>query len=292
MLRHRVLAGAFADTDQLGITAHQLENRRGHQMVVENHVRLLDRLQTTKGQQPGIARPGAHQNNFSRLAFGLIQLILQRLFRLRMIARHHQAGKAAGKDAFPEAATRFGGRQTGFQMVAPVARRFRQPPEVRRQQRFNFLAQNTRQHRRFAAGGDRHQQRRTVDDRREDKRAQRLVIHHVDQPVARVSRRKHPLVKRLILRGRNHQKNIIHQRVAKFRRPPAKRLARRQIGQRRRERPGDHLHLRLSAQQEFNLAFSNLIAADHQHGPLFQFGKKGQVIHGATTLLQSAILRL
>ena len=51
-------------------------------------------------------------------------------------------------------------------------------------------------------------------------------------------------------------------------------------------------HLRLSAQQEFNLAFSNLIAADHQHGPLFQFGKKGQVIHGATTLLQSAILRL
>ncbi|STW03223.1 Uncharacterised protein [Klebsiella pneumoniae subsp. rhinoscleromatis] len=49
-------------------------------MVVENHVRLLDRLQTAKGQQPGIARPGADQNNFSRLAFGLIQLILQRLF--------------------------------------------------------------------------------------------------------------------------------------------------------------------------------------------------------------------
>ncbi len=131
MLRHRVLAGAFADADKLGITAHQLENRLSHQMVVENHVRLLERLQTAKGQQPGIARPGADQNNLSCLTFGLIQLILQRLFRLRMIARHHQAGEAAGKDALPEAATRFGGRQAGFQMVTPVARRFRQPSEVR-----------------------------------------------------------------------------------------------------------------------------------------------------------------
>jgi hypothetical protein len=54
-------------------------------MVVENHVRLLDRLQAAQGQQPGIARPGADQNNFTRLAFGLIQLILQRLFRLRRL---------------------------------------------------------------------------------------------------------------------------------------------------------------------------------------------------------------
>ena len=233
MLRHRVLAGAFADANQLGIAAHQLENRLGHQMIVENHVRLLDRLQATQGQQPGIARSSPYQNNFTRFAFGLIQLILQRLFRLRSVARHHQAGEATGKDPLPKAATRFGGRQTGFQMVAPVARRFRQTPEVRRQQRFDFFAQNARQHRRFPAGGDRHQQRRTVDDRRENKRAQRLVIHHVDQPVARVSCRKYPLVKRLILGGRNHQKDIIHQRVAEFRRPPAECLARSQIGQRR-----------------------------------------------------------
>lgn len=116
-----MLAGAFANADQLGIAAHQLENRLSHQMIVENHVRLLDHLQTSKGQQPGIARPGADQNNFSRLAFGFVELILQRFFRLRRVARHHQAGEAAGKDALPEAATRFGGRQAGFQMVAPVA---------------------------------------------------------------------------------------------------------------------------------------------------------------------------
>lgn len=78
MLRHRMLAGAFANADQLGIAAHQFENRLSHQMIVENHVRLLDRLQTAKGQQPGIARPGADQNNFSRLAFGFVELILQR----------------------------------------------------------------------------------------------------------------------------------------------------------------------------------------------------------------------
>ncbi len=121
MLRHRVLAGAFANANKFGIATHQLENRLSHQMIVENHVRLLDRLQTAKGQQPGIARPGADQNNFSRLAFGFVELILQRFFRLRRVARHHQAGEAAGKDALPEAATRFGSRQAGFQMVAPVA---------------------------------------------------------------------------------------------------------------------------------------------------------------------------
>ncbi|SSL80707.1 Uncharacterised protein [Klebsiella pneumoniae] len=48
MLRHRMLAGAFADANKFGIAAHQLENRLSHQMVVENHVRLLDRLQTAK----------------------------------------------------------------------------------------------------------------------------------------------------------------------------------------------------------------------------------------------------
>jgi hypothetical protein len=50
---------AFADANQLGIAAHQLENLRRHQMVVENHVRLLDRLQRSVSSpaSPGPALP-------------------------------------------------------------------------------------------------------------------------------------------------------------------------------------------------------------------------------------------
>ncbi len=98
------------------------------------------------------------------------------------------------------------------------------------------------------------------------------VIHHVDQPVARVSCRKYPLVKRLILGGRNHQKDIIHQRVAEFRRPPAEcRRAARSAS------AGDSVSATTCtcawARSRNDLTFSNLAAADHQHGPLFQFGK-------------------
>ena len=76
-------------------------------------------------------------------------------------------------------------------------------------QRFNLFPQHARQHRCGTAGGDRHQQRRAVDNRREDKRAQRLVVDHVHQAVTRLSGLGNASVEFAILRRCNHQHHAV-----------------------------------------------------------------------------------
>lgn len=171
VLRHRVLASPFADADLLRVATDQLAHAVGDQMVVEHHVRVLQHLQAAQRQEPGIARPCPHQNDLPARAAGVIQFVLEDFLRRRLITGMHQAGKAAAKHALPEAtAFRYAG-QARFKVVAPEAGFFRHAPEAGRQQRFDFFTQHARQHRCGTAGGDRHQQRRTVNDRREDKRA-------------------------------------------------------------------------------------------------------------------------
>ena len=164
LLRYGDAGGAFTHADCLRVATHQLADFRRDQIVVKHHIRLLDSLQAAQGQQSSIARPRADEDNFTEPLFRLSELIFQRLFRFGFIARQHQAGKAAGKHAFPKTTAFGSGFQMGFNMMTPVARRFGQPPQVGGQQRFDFFAQNSRQHRRFAAGRDSHQQRRTIDD--------------------------------------------------------------------------------------------------------------------------------
>ena len=156
---HRVKGtAATLGLRQLAESARQIEERG-----------LPD--EAAQRQEPGIARPRAHQNDLPARTAGVIQFVLENFLRCRLITGMHQAGKAAAKHPLPEAtAFRYAG-QARFQVVAPVAGFFRHAPEAGRQQRFDFFTQHARQHRCGTAGGDRHQQRRTVNDRRENKRA-------------------------------------------------------------------------------------------------------------------------
>ena len=61
-----------------------------------------------------------------------------------------------------------------------------QPPEARRQQRLQPLAQRRREARRDAAGADRDQHRRAVDDRRRGEVAKRRPVDRIDQDAARL----------------------------------------------------------------------------------------------------------
>ncbi|MNN49259.1 hypothetical protein D3C81_1637740 [compost metagenome] len=53
-----MFARAFADADLLGIATDKLTHLVAYQMIVKDHVGLLDNLQTTQRQQPGVTRPG------------------------------------------------------------------------------------------------------------------------------------------------------------------------------------------------------------------------------------------
>lgn len=62
-------AGALAHADALGVAPHQIEDLAADQMVIQHHVRLLHHLQPAQGQQPHVARPGAHQGDLALCAF-------------------------------------------------------------------------------------------------------------------------------------------------------------------------------------------------------------------------------
>ena len=217
MLRYGVAARAFAHADLLGVATNQLAHAVAHQVVIENHIGVLQHLQTAQGQQASIAWPGAHQNDLPASAAGVIEFVFKKLLRCRLITGLHQAGKATTKYPFPEATAFRHAGQAGFQMVAPVAGLLGHPAQACRQQRFDFFPQDARQHRGGAAGGDRHQQRRAVNNRRKNKGAERLVIHHVHQTVTDVGGIGDALVERPVFGGGNHQHHIVDLRFSKVR---------------------------------------------------------------------------
>ena len=106
---HRVRAGALAHADALGVAAHQIEDLAADQMVIQHHVRLLHHLQPAQGQQPHVARPGAHQGYLTLRAFiacgEALQILLKLPLRLRRLAVGHQRGETAAEGFLPETAT-------------------------------------------------------------------------------------------------------------------------------------------------------------------------------------------
>ncbi|CCJ89637.1 hypothetical protein BN132_1565 [Cronobacter turicensis 564] len=273
MLRHRVRARAFPDTDAVGVATHQIQHAVAHQMVVKHDIRLLHHLQTAQRQQPGVAGARAHQNDFALRALRRVQFGFQHRFGGAGVACGHQARKAAAKGFFPEATASVGRGNTRFNTIAKTTRDLGHPSEACRQQRFDFLAQQSRQHRRVAAGGDSDDERRAVDNRRKNKRAQRLIVHHVDQALTGVSLIKDPAVERGVVGRRNNQKHRVELRRLKRRGQPAQRaflLQRRQLRMQffRHDRDAG---ARTTQQRDFTQR--HFAAADDQHRALFQLSK-------------------
>ena len=116
-------------------------------MVIKHHVRLLYRLQAAQRQQPGIARPGADENNFTQPFFRLMQFFFQRLIGGGFISGNHQTGKTAIEDPLPEVPPCCRRRQMRFDMMPPVAGRLGDASQVSGQQRFDFFANQPGQYR-------------------------------------------------------------------------------------------------------------------------------------------------
>src|SRR5439155_27120821 len=72
IVRLRLHGGALswllAGVDELGVLSCLADERRVHEPVVDDHVRLLEQLQPAPGQEPGIARPGSDEIHGARVA--------------------------------------------------------------------------------------------------------------------------------------------------------------------------------------------------------------------------------
>ena len=56
-----------ADVDPLGLGPHMLQQRRVGEIIVDDHLGLLQAFLPAKGQQLRVPRPGAHQIDFADL---------------------------------------------------------------------------------------------------------------------------------------------------------------------------------------------------------------------------------
>ncbi len=147
LLRHAVGTRLLADRHQSRITAHQLEDLGGDQLVIEHHLGLLDLLQRLEGQQARIAGARPHQHHFPHLGLGLVQTLVQPALGPLPIFLLNQTGQGVGgKGALPEAATIGDGREHPFGFVAHPAGEFGQTTEMARQQALEPLAQQAHQY--------------------------------------------------------------------------------------------------------------------------------------------------
>ena len=192
------LAGLLADENALGVAPRAPEHCLPDQAVVENHVRLLQQLQRAQGQQVGVAGPGADQVDLAELRAAAggrrgrelrgQQLLCEAAARRSLVAGEHAARNTSRGHPLPESAAR-GRRQRALHPGTQPSQEAGEGAEALGQQRLDLCAHLPCQHRRLSGGAHRHQQRRTVDDRREDERGAFRVVDHVHRDVARAGER-------------------------------------------------------------------------------------------------------
>ena len=185
-------AGALlADVDALRVAAAHRDDGFGHERVVHDDVRLLQDALGAKRQEIGCARSGADQPDEA----------LRRRRRLRVRRREASRRASPVRPASAASATRPSKkldqkRRRGWpfgstRSAAPrkESPRLRERAEPHRQHRLDAGAELLRQHRAGAGRGDRHGDRRAVDDRRRVEVAEVGDIDGVDRDVPGPRRR-------------------------------------------------------------------------------------------------------
>ena len=169
LLRRGVVVGALADIDALGLAAHEFEDFRRDQPVVEHDLGLLHQAQRAEGQQIGVAGAGADEIDLA--AFGRpprgegLERFDQGGARARHVARQRPLADGAVERLFPEAAARLRIAEPRPHRAASFLHQRGQAAVARGNRRLEPGPQPPRQQRRGAAGGDGDEQGLAVYDR-------------------------------------------------------------------------------------------------------------------------------
>lgn len=150
------------------------------------------------------------------------------------------------------------------------------PPACRGgvEQALDALAQQARQHRRRAAGGDRHGERRAIHHRRHLEAGEPGVVHHVDENAPIRRGRCHRLVHGGLAGGGDGQPGPVQVRGLEGGCNPANFACRRSGLQRFAQLRCDDRQARAGAQQWCRLACRDRAAADQQDRPIGKFDKQ------------------
>src|SRR5258708_2557299 len=182
-----MISGLLADEHALRIAARAFEHRRRNQPVVQDHICLLKQLQRAKGEQVRVTGAGTDQVTLTQPApartsgprkMARTLLALEILASLRVVSGEDACPDDATDDSFPEGAT-CGSLQRPLHSVASLTHKARQGAESRGQKCFHLFADTPRENGSLSTGADGNQDRRTIDNGRENKRGSGGVIHHV-----------------------------------------------------------------------------------------------------------------
>ncbi len=190
-------AGGFAHADPGGVAPGEIEHRGRYQAIVQNHIGVLQCAQRLERQEFRIAGTCAHQGHLTGgtgCGRGGRQQLLCDTPRALVVAlvetpcsgsvheRFEKPPPLAGVAQFPPGRTPQRPQPSG------------QFANSRGNQRFEPFAQAPSQHRRCAAGRDRHQHRIAVDDGRYDEARRFAIVDDIDGDVARVAQIRDPTV--------------------------------------------------------------------------------------------------
>ncbi|MNZ69222.1 hypothetical protein D3C78_875140 [compost metagenome] len=275
-----MIGTALADIQAISIAPAQVENRRSHQAVVEHHIGLLHQAQGTEGQQIRIARTGAHQIDLATcLGLPGFKLFAQQPFGLRWAAGKHALGDRPLEHVLPEDPPLLQLGQTLFHRLAEATG---QPGELavgRRNPGFQLGPQQPRQHWRIAAAGNRHDQRRPVDDGREDHTAQSRGIDHIDRHATRMCITGNPCIERLIVGCGDCQHAIVQVAIGITALAQLALPLLHQLAQLRMNLRSDHAQQRTGVVEQARLAQCDLTTADQKGSATAQVMEQRQVVH-------------
>jgi hypothetical protein len=136
--------------------------------------------------------------------------------RRRRFSGKRQRRSLAGEDPLPKSAPGAGTGEPAFDQRAERAGECGERAQPLGQGAVEPLPQQARQHRRGAAGCDRHHHRRAIDDRRHDEAAQRGLVHDVDRKGARPGCARHGRADRRDFARHDHQCRAVEQRRRKI----------------------------------------------------------------------------
>jgi hypothetical protein len=179
------LAFALADEHALGVTAHTVEHRLGHELIVEHDVGILQYLQRAQREQIRIAGTRADQEHRTGIGAGIasaasIDAAHEIGLGARIAAGQHRGTDRPVDDLLPEHPRRQRKLRFG-DALAIAAHQRREIADARGHDCFDALAQPSRQHRRMTVGADRHHDIAAIDDGRKHETRQIGTVDHVDR---------------------------------------------------------------------------------------------------------------
>jgi hypothetical protein len=280
LLRDRRTKRSLAHGDQLRVAAREAQDLGAHEPVVEHHVGRGKQLPATQCDQIGAARSRADEIGLAA-ALAVVVLpafdaALERALGVGLPPGKRVLGHFAAHDSLPKMPALVGIRDRSAHAFAPRARELGKRAEALRHDRLDEPLDPACEDGRETAAADRNRDRRPIDDRRHDERAQLRIVDHVAETLCGRCCRRDPSVQRAVVRRRDHEPIRLEHVAVEAPRVVGDPALGHEIGERTaRELGSDYVDLGPRAEQQRRAPLGDGATADDEARPSSKVSEEG-----------------